>query len=121
MADLNVAVMTGNYPETARMKLEAFELMDFFTWVVGGDLDAHRDDMARRAYQQLQRKYPETDEHDVIVIGDTANDVRCAHAIGARCLAVCTGSGKREELEQAGADKIVETLEDESVFTFLRE
>lgn len=117
MEHLNLAVLTGNYPETARMKLEAFDLMDFFNWVVGGDLDLHRNDMARRALQLLQRQHPNAD--DVMVIGDTVNDVRCAHAIGAKCLAVCTGSGARRDLEKAGADKIVETLEDASVLSFL--
>lgn len=114
---LDLAVMTGNYPETARMKLEAFELAEYFSWVIGGDLDADRSDMARRAARQLQRRSEAT--HDMIVIGDTPNDVRCAHAINARCLAVCTGSATRQELQEANADLIVESLTDDGVLEYL--
>ncbi|MEO1528172.1 MAG: HAD hydrolase-like protein [Planctomycetota bacterium] len=114
--DLGVHVMTGNFPETARMKLETFDLISYFSRVIGGDLDERRDDLARRALRQLERSGPVT---DVIVIGDTANDVRCAKAIGARCLAVCTGSGSRAELESAGAERVVADLTDPSVLPFL--
>lgn len=113
---VNLFVMTGNFPETARMKLEAFNLIGYFSRVVGGDLDEERDDLARRALQQLRRSGAGS---DVIVIGDTANDVRCAKAIGARCLAVCTGSGTRDDLANAGAEQVVTDLRDEQVVHFL--
>ena len=38
------------------------------------------------------------DVKDVIVIGDTPKDISCAHAIGARCLAVGTGQFEAEAL-----------------------
>ncbi len=116
---VSLAVMTGNFPETARMKLETFRLIDFFPWVVGGDLDAVRCDMARRAADQLARRRGEAARDDMIVIGDTPNDVRCAHTIGAKCLAVCTGTASREELELAGADRVVEDLTDRVAWEFL--
>jgi phosphoglycolate phosphatase len=117
--DVFLAVMTGNFPETARMKLETYRLVDFFSWVVGGDLDVIRCDMARRAADQLVRRHGEAARQDMIVIGDTPHDVRCAHSIGARCLAVCTGSASRRELEIAGADRIVEDLADADALGFL--
>ncbi|WP_182867808.1 HAD family hydrolase [Rhodopirellula sp. JC639] len=116
---VSLAVMTGNFPETARMKLETFRLIDYFPWVVGGDLDAIRCDMARRAADQLARRRGEAARDDVIVIGDTPNDVRCAHSIGAKCLAVCTGTASRDELESAGADRIVNDLTDQAAMEFL--
>ncbi|MCS7469066.1 HAD hydrolase-like protein [Stieleria sp. ICT_E10.1] len=116
---VSLAVMTGNFPETARMKLETFRLIDFFPWVIGGDLDTVRCDMARRAADQLARRRGETARDDMIVIGDTPNDVRCAHTIGAKCLAVCTGTASREELELAGADRIVDDLTDRVAWEFL--
>lgn len=117
--NVSMGVMTGNFPETARMKLEAYRLIDFFPWVVGGDLDVIRCDMARRASAQLARRLGEAARHDVIVIGDTAHDVRCARSIGARSLAVCTGTATRDELEIAGADLIVDDLTDAAVLNFL--
>jgi phosphoglycolate phosphatase-like HAD superfamily hydrolase len=38
------------------------------------------------------------DAADVIIIGDTPKDVACAHACGARCLAVATGAFAVEQL-----------------------
>jgi len=119
LPELFLAVMTGNFPETARMKLETFQLIDHFSWVVGGDLDVVRCDMARRAADQLARRHGESARHDIIVIGDTPHDVRCAQSIGARCLAVCTGSASRDELATAGADRIIEDLTDAAALDFL--
>ena len=116
---VNLCVMTGNFPETARMKLETFDLIQFFSRVIGGDLDEQRDDLAQRARRQLERSGE--NGSDVIVIGDTVNDVRCSKAIGARCLGVCTGSGTREELVAAGAELVVADLTDPVVRPFLVE
>jgi phosphoglycolate phosphatase-like HAD superfamily hydrolase len=44
------------------------------------------------------------------VIGDTPKDIACAHAIGARCLAVATGQFSAESLEAHRADRVVESL-----------
>ena len=116
---ISLAVMTGNFPETARMKLQRFQIEGYFPWIVGGDLDQVRCDMARRAANQLRRNRGEEATSDMIVIGDTPNDVRCAQSMKARCLAVCTGSATREALEIAGADLVVEDLCDSRAISFL--
>lgn len=116
---LRSAVMTGNFPETGRIKLEHFQLDRYFAWVTGGDLDAHRDDLARRAAEHLERMHGAEATEDVIVIGDTPKDVRCAAAIGASCLAVCTGGHGREELSDAGAKWVVDDLSAPETFDIL--
>ena len=47
-----------------------------------------------------------------IVIGDTPRDIACAHAHGARCLAVATGDYSVDALRSAGADVVFEDLSD---------
>lgn len=113
------AVMTGNYPETGRMKLDHFELTSHFAWVSGGDLDVERNDLARRTAQQLARMHGAAAVSDVIVIGDTVKDVSCAHAIGAKCLAVCTGSSAKDELHDAGANWVVDDLTNPETMSIL--
>ncbi|OYP34449.1 HAD family hydrolase [Rhodopirellula sp. MGV] len=113
-----LAVMTGNFPETARMKLEVFQLNRFFKWIVGGDLDVDRRDLAKRAQVFLTEQFGQTPD-EVLVIGDTPADVFCAQAIGAKCLAVCTGAATRQQLEQAKPDRIVDDLTDTAVLDFL--
>jgi phosphoglycolate phosphatase-like HAD superfamily hydrolase len=46
------------------------------------------------------------------IIGDTPKDIACAKAIGARCLAVATGSFSMSQLQSHGADIVVSSLEE---------
>ncbi|QDT60731.1 dUMP phosphatase [Stieleria bergensis] len=118
---LALAVMTGNFPETARIKLETYGLMDYFPWLMGGDLDPVRCDMARRTKRHIESKHGVQASQDIIVIGDTTNDVKCARSIEARCLAVCTGSDDRQALQAAGADCVVQDLTDPQALQYLTE
>jgi phosphoglycolate phosphatase-like HAD superfamily hydrolase len=47
---------------------------------------------------------------DILVVGDTAHDIRCARAIGARVLAVATGGHSLEELRPHRPDWLVRDL-----------
>jgi phosphoglycolate phosphatase-like HAD superfamily hydrolase len=105
-----LGLLTGNYAETGAFKLlkagidpQQFEIT---AW---GDQAKERHGLVPVALAQLRRK---VDPRDVIVIGDTVRDVSCAHKNGALCLAVTTGGGTREQLEAAGADLVLDTLED---------
>ncbi|TWT94584.1 HAD family hydrolase [Stieleria varia] len=113
------AVMTGNFAETGRMKLDHFGLGTHFCWVSGGDLDADRDDLARRTADQWSLMHGKDAVADMIVIGDTPKDVRCARAMGAQSLAVCTGGFTRDELTAAGATWVVDDLEHPSALEVL--
>ena len=51
---------------------------------------------------------------DIFLIGDTPNDIICAKAIGARCLAVLAGSTyTKEQLAEHEPWKIIDKLPDE--------
>lgn len=95
---VQVAAMTGNLPETATRKLEHFELLRHFRFLVGGDLDAERDGLARRAAARILARFGEAATRDVMVIGDTPDDIRCGRAIRASVIGVCTGRHSRDEL-----------------------
>ena len=47
-----------------------------------------------------------------LVIGDTPDDIACAHAVGARVIAVATGSYSVDQLAAAGADITFDDLSD---------
>ena len=54
------------------------------------------------------------DTSQIIVIGDTPSDARCAAAIGARCIIVLTGSEfKPEDVADCTPWKIWKTLPDD--------
>ena len=46
------------------------------------------------------------------MIGDTPKDIACARAIGARAVAVATGSVSRDVLRASGPDAILDSFED---------
>ena len=46
----------------------------------------------------------------IFVIGDTPHDVACARAIGAKAIAVATGSFSAEQLRECGADAVFTDL-----------
>ncbi|EKJ98803.1 Haloacid dehalogenase domain protein hydrolase [Rhodopirellula baltica SH28] len=119
LPNLDIAVMTGNFPETATQKLEHFEIRRWVRWIIGGDLDVHRDDMARRAAMMVARRHGDAHQ-ETIVIGDTPADVLCGRAIGAKTLAVTTGEFSREQLATAEPTLLLDDLSDtERVMRFL--
>ena len=48
--------------------------------------------------------------NEVVVVGDTPLDIKCARAIGAKALAVATGGYSLAELAEHGPDWVVEDL-----------
>ena len=55
-----------------------------------------------------------------VVIGDTPRDVICGLAVGARTLAVATGSFTTSQLAEAGADHVVIDLtETDKIISYL--
>ena len=61
------------------------------------------------------------DKDNVVMIGDRSHDIIGAKANGVRSIGVLFGYGSREELEDAGADAIAETVEDLRQILFMEE
>jgi len=103
-----LGLLTGNVVPGARLKLRAAGL-DPERFVVGafGSDHARRGELpgiaATRAAPHFGR-IPSGSE--VVIIGDTPADVRCAEGIGARTVAVATGGYTMAELEEAGAHAV---------------
>ncbi len=112
MSELTLGVLTGNYPETGRLKLEAAGLDTAWFPVAawGSDAASRRDlpPLAMRRHETLTGRRLEPGH--VVVIGDTPHDVDCARASGCRSLAVATGPYRADDLVASGADLVVEDL-----------
>jgi phosphoglycolate phosphatase-like HAD superfamily hydrolase len=107
-----VGLLTGNLRAGARLKLGHFGLFEHFAFGGFGDLHLDRDDVAREALAEARRHLGEVRPERVWVVGDTPLDVRCARAIGARAVAVCTGWHGREELADTRPDLLLDDLSD---------
>lgn len=95
----DIGLLTGNVRRGAEMKLARFDLHPHFIDGAFGDDAEDRNLLGPVAMRRMSaatgRSYA---VEDVIVIGDTPKDIACAHAIGARCLAVGTGHFKADAL-----------------------
>lgn len=112
---ITLGLLTGNYPETGRMKIETAGLdPDIFpvaAWGCDAESRSELTPVAMRKYEALQGQAIEADQ--VIVIGDTIHDVLCATDHGCRSLAVGTGPAySLEELKACGADLVLDDLSD---------
>ena len=111
--DVYLALLTGNYEEGARLKLEYFDLWKYFPCGAFGDAAPHRNVLVPKALTRIAVcGGPNFAAADAVVIGDTPLDVGCAAHVGARSLAVATGSHSVEELHAAGADVVMQDLAD---------
>jgi len=106
-----IGLLTGNIRLGAEIKLRHAGLWDVF--VTGGFADdsEERDKIAAIAKERGSRLLnEELSGEQVVVIGDTPLDIRCARAIGAKVLAVATGMVPIEELESHGPEWAVKDL-----------
>lgn len=107
------ALGTGNLEVAARIKLDVFDLNRFFP--VGGfcERPVERYVVLENAVLQAEAYYGvDFPPERVIVIGDTVRDVAAARQIGARAVAVATGSCRYEDLERAEPDLLLWDLTD---------
>ncbi len=99
------SLLTGNILQVARLKLDLMGLSSYFNFDVGAFGSDHhiRSNLvpiaAARAEQRYGRPFV---GQDVVVIGDTPNDIACGRAAGARTVAVATGPFSVAELQGMG-------------------
>lgn len=109
--DAHLGLLTGNVREGAHLKLTYYGVWDRFSFGGFGDEFFERNEVAKSAYEQAERKIDKKiDPKNVWVIGDTPLDVSCARAIGANAVAVATGFYNAEQLAECKPDVLVEDL-----------
>jgi phosphoglycolate phosphatase-like HAD superfamily hydrolase len=112
-ADMFLGLLTGNYEQGARIKLDYFDLWRYFACGAYGDDAVNRHELVPVAIARSREAgCPALDPHDVVIIGDTPLDVACARDAGITCLAVATGGYSIDALQAAGADMALESLAD---------
>jgi phosphoglycolate phosphatase len=106
-----LGLLTGNIRLGAEIKLRHFNLWDEFETGAFADDHEDRDQIAAIAFQRGRRLLKgNLSAEEVLVIGDTSLDIRCARAIGAKVLAVATGGHKLDELRKHAPDWAVKDL-----------
>ena len=123
-----IGLATGNIERGAEIKLRRGDLWRRFGFGGYGSDAAERAHLVARAIQRGAELRAATDDgaapprgtaeragrrfERVLVIGDTEKDVAAAHACGATAVGVATGPCSTADLAAAGADRVLETLDE---------
>lgn len=113
-----LGLLTGNVKRGAQIKLEQFDLMKHFSFGAYGDDGEVRNDLpiiARYRAQEILGKDFEFD--DIVLVGDTPEDAIAAKVNGCKSIIVCRRQEWYDDIVNAGADLIVESLDDPAIMT----
>lgn len=112
-----VIALASSKPETAcRRILDHFSLTSYFDEIVGSTLDGSIS-TKQQVLEELGRRMEHMNitKDEMCLIGDTEYDAIGASQFGIHCIGVSYGFGKKEQLEQAGAycvcDSVTEVVE----------
>jgi phosphoglycolate phosphatase len=118
LASARQAPLTGNIAAAARIKLECTGLLYLLDLEAGAYGDDHYDRAAlvpiaaARAARRYGRAFA---SRQIVIVGDTPNDIACGKANGARTVAVATGPYSLDELAACAPDVLLTDLSDTDV------
>lgn len=106
--------LASSKPEEYSVRiLEHFGLKPYFHEIVGDTLQGIRNSKHAVIAEALRRlNIEETEKADVLMIGDRKYDILGARACGVASLGVYFGFAEPGELEEAGADYILQTVDE---------
>lgn len=105
-----LAVATSKPTVFAKRILEHFDLAKYFSEIVGSEMNGHRTEKAEVIKEVMERTHAQPSE--ILMVGDRLHDIHGAKKCGIDSVGVLYGYGSREELEEAGASYVVETVSD---------
>ena len=107
--ETTLGLLTGNLRHGAQLKLEHYQLWHFFAFGAFADDHHDRNELGAFALTRAQESGKFLPA-EVDVIGDTGHDIACGKALGARTIAVATGSWPRERLAEYAPDFLFDDL-----------
>lgn len=108
-----VAVATSKPEVFARQIIEHYGLSQYFDVIVGSELDGTRSKKAEVIEEVLrQLGISEEEKLHIIMIGDRKHDIIGAKACNLNSIGVEFGYAEENELRLAGADYVVETVQE---------
>ena len=111
-SDVVLALLTGNLERGAEHKLSHYGVWSFFAFGAFADDHHERNRLGPVALARAREHGHTVSLSRTFVIGDTPHDISCARAIGAKAVAVATGSFRPGELASHKPDVLLEDLGD---------
>lgn len=106
-----IAMATSKPEPFAEIVLKHFHIREYIQVLAGATMDEGRTNKAEVVEYALNQMQIE-DRSQAVMVGDRSYDVKGAQAMGIDSIGVLYGYGSREELEQAGATRIAESVEE---------
>ena len=106
-----LAIASSKPTEYVEQICEYFEIKSYFHHIVGSFMDGRRSEK-QEVVEEAIAQFGEIDKENILMIGDRKFDMYGAHEMGLKALGVSFGYGGRNELQEAGADFIVDTVEE---------
>lgn len=108
-----LGLLTGNVREGARLKLALQRLYDYFPVGAFGDDALNREDLPPIAIRRAEKHYGQFFERrDIWIIGDSVNDIRCAHTNRLQSLIVASGHTQEQDLLKYKPSGLLPDLKD---------
>lgn len=104
-----IAIASSKPEVSCKGILENLGVAGYFDYIVGASLGPERREKVL-VLKEAFRRMGVTDPDEVVLIGDTKYDVLGAKAAGIDCVGVSFGFGTREELLEAGAVAVFDTM-----------
>lgn len=110
-----LGLLTGNIEEGAALKLASAGIDGAFRVGAYGSDRERREDLPELAVDRAEKLTGERFRgRDIVVVGDTPNDIQCGQPLGVHTFAVATGGYDADSLRAAGAETVFEDLSDTS-------
>jgi phosphoglycolate phosphatase-like HAD superfamily hydrolase len=109
-----LGLITGNGDGAAFVKLSRGDLMRWFSFGAYATAGVDRAGIVRRAVERGEALLgTDVPNKCIFVVGDTPLDIQAAHAVDCTAIGVATGHYDAGALREAGADHVLDTLEQE--------
>lgn len=110
MRGIKAAVFTNKSGHHTRRIIDSLGLSDSFAVVIGANDTRYRKPDPELSKIALERL--EVEPGEAILVGDSPFDIESAHCVGMTSYCVPTGSHSTQELLEAGADCVFESLQE---------
>ena len=111
-AGVTLGLVSGAMEGAARTKLIPANLNRFFTFGAYGSDSPDRAELTRFAIEKAMRLHERLRSSDVFVVGDTPHDIEATKSVGAVSVGVASGNYSIEDLQAAGSDHVLGSLQD---------
>ncbi|MCH8494726.1 MAG: HAD family hydrolase [Balneolales bacterium] len=110
---LPYGLLTGNFEQAAYIKLRKAGLDSYFQFGAFGCDQADRNQLPGIAHRKAEHHFERHFQpEDLIIIGDTPNDIGCAQYYGARSIGITTGPYTETSLRSHNPDTVISSLKE---------